>query len=217
MHTTSIVDRQARPITVAAFVGVSAALLGIGACDSATPNDDNTRPAGELNILKLAQTAPPLATDSVGFWAYFDEDTEGEIDFAGTGETYLEFRVRKFSLLTRPNGTLFGPGDSVFISIKVIDPTQLLFDFQPSGLVFNAGEPAELKLEYNHAGSSQEGDFDDDGDVDNDDDEIESNLDLWRQENPGEPFERVVTSLLKIELDEIEADIFGFTRYALAY
>jgi len=72
--------------------------------------------------------------------------------------------------------------------------------------------PAELKIEYAETG----GDLDDDGDVDGDDDAIEQVIDLWRQEQAGQDFVKLGAVTIE-ELDEIEADILGFTRYAIAY
>ena len=124
----------------------------------------------------------------------------------------MRLRVDAGSLYKRPDGTLFQVGDSMLITVTVVDPQQIYFDFQPSGLTFNPAVPAQLKIEYAETG----GDLDDDGDVDSDDDAIEQVIDLWRQEQAGQDF--VKLGAVKIEeLDEIEADILGFTRYAIAY
>jgi hypothetical protein len=189
-------------------------LLALAACSS-DPNDDDNRPPGDLTILALAQGTPPLTTDSAGFWALFGEDREVRIDIA-PDQDYLKFRVRPGALLRYPDGSLFGPGDSVYISVRVIDPDLLFFEFTPSGLSFNPAQPAELSLDYDHAGFTVEGDYDDDGDVDSEDDEIELTLDIWRQEAPGDLFTRL-QGVLEIEVNEINMDILGFTRYALAY
>jgi hypothetical protein len=207
------VHRRLRP----AFGALLALLLaGTWACESSGPGDDDTRPEDELNILTLAQTAPPLATTSVSFWASYDDDTRGEIDFQNA-DRYLRFEVDKFSLLAFPDGTLFGPGDSVFITVTVVDPARLLFEFEPAGLKFNPLRPAELKLEYGHAGDDVEQDWDDDGTSgDSDDDEIESQFSIWRQASLGLPFLRLGSLKLE-EQNEIEAELLSFSRYALAY
>jgi hypothetical protein len=100
-------------------------LLALAACSS-DPNDDDNRPPGDLTILALAQGTPPLTTDSAGFWALFGEDREVRIDIA-PDQDYLKFRVRPGALLRYPDGSLFGPGDSVYISVRVIDPDLLFF------------------------------------------------------------------------------------------
>jgi hypothetical protein len=52
--------------------------------------------------------------------------------------------------------------------------------------------------------------------VDAEDDALELTLSIWRQESPGDPFVKL-GSLLVDDLEEIEAELEGFSRYALAY
>ncbi|MFL5516328.1 MAG: hypothetical protein ACJ8DJ_09230, partial [Gemmatimonadales bacterium] len=137
---------------------------------------------------------------------YF-QDTGG-----GQGEEYLRLRVDAATLLALPDGTPVAQGDSVLIHVRVEDPTEMLFELEPSGLRFNPAAPARLKIHYDHA----DGDLNDDGLVDASDSTIETRLAIWRQESPGDPFVRL-SSVLSLELDEVEADLTGFSRYALAY
>ena len=111
-----------------------------------------------------------------------------------------------------PDGTPFAEDDSVLITVRVVDPARLLFEFEPAGLTFNPARPAELKIHYDHA----DDDLDEDGDVDLDDEALELTIAIWRQGNDGDPFERL-GSLLIDDLEEIEAELQGFSRYALAY
>jgi hypothetical protein len=83
---------------------------------------------------------------------------------------------------------------------------------EPSGLTFSPAEPAELKIHYAHA----DHDFNDDGSINTIDDQIKTQLAIWRQETPGTPFTRL--SSVNVEAsEEVNADILGFTRYAIAY
>ena len=52
--------------------------------------------------------------------------------------------------------------------------------------------------------------------MDVDDATLELTIGIWRQENDGDPFERL-GSLLVDNLEEVEAELGGFSRYALAY
>jgi hypothetical protein len=88
----------------------------------------------------------------------------------------------------------------------------MLFELEPTGLKFNPLVPARLKIHYDHA----MGDLNDDGSVDGKDAAIEGTLAIWRQEKPGDPFVRL-GSVLAEDLDEAEAELTGFSRYALAY
>lgn len=194
-----------------------AALLGtVGSCSDGNGPTDGTKPPSELNVIHVAPTSTPLFNPSASFYAKRGEDREVRIFFqdevGGQGEEYLRLRVNAQSLLALPDGTPVLGGDSVLIHVNVVDPAEMLFELTPSGLQFNPLDPAELKIHYDHAN----GDLNDDGRVDGEDDSLESTLSIWRQEQPGDPFVRL-TSVLSVELDEAEAELTGFSRYALAY
>jgi hypothetical protein len=193
----------------------SVAALAVSCSDSNGPGDI-TKPPAELSIVKLAQTSPPLFNAADSFYAKRGEDREVRISFAdiegGKGEEYLRLRVDAASLFARPDGTLFLVGDSILIHVQVVDPAQLLFELQPSGLRFSSNAPARLKIHYDQA----DDDFNEDGHVDGVDDSIETTLGIWRQETPSDPFVRLGAAVVT-DLEEIEADLQGFSRYALAY
>ena len=194
--------------------------LTLACSDSGGPgdDDDSVKPPSELTVLRLSEESPPLFDPVVSFWAVRGEDREVEISFVDDedpnqpGEEYLELEVDADALQALPDGTPIAEGDSVLITVRVVDPTRLLFEFQPAGLTFNPTRPAELKIHYSHA----DDDLDEDGDVDLDDESLELTIAIWRQENTGDPFERL-GSLLIDDLEEIDAELEGFSRYALAY
>jgi len=113
------------------------------ACSDSTAPNPNTgpRPPAELNILKLAQNAPPLWNPTISFYAIRGEDREGRIFFqdtgGGRGEEYLRLKIDGASLLAHPDGTPFAVGDSILITVTVVDVQQILFDLEPSGLRFD--------------------------------------------------------------------------------
>jgi hypothetical protein len=190
--------------------------LILSCSDSSEPDAGDSKDPAQLNIIRLADTSPPLLNAVDSFYAVRGEDREVRIFFAdvegGEGEEYLRLRINARSLLARPDGTPFQEGDSVLVHVQVVDPTQLLFDLQPTGLRFSTADPAELKIHYDHAND----DFNDDGRVDQEDDSIETTLGIWRQENPGDPFVRLGSAVVE-DLKEIDGDLQGFSRYALAY
>lgn len=194
------------------------ALAGLGvSCSDSTGPGGTTKPAADLSIVDLAQNSPPLFNPADSFYAKRGEDREVRIFFqdpenGGQGEEYLRLRVDAQSLLARPDGTPFLEGDSILIHVQVVDPTLLLFELQPSGLRFSATSPARLKIHYDQAND----DFNDDGRVDGEDQSIETTLGIWRQETPSDPFVRLGAAVVT-DLKEIEADLLGFSRYALAY
>jgi hypothetical protein len=197
-----------------AALGLSLAL----ACESGEngPDEPGTvRPPESLNLVRLRAGAPPLEADSISFWAFRGQEAEGRIYFqdpvGGRGDEYLRLELEDESLERYPDGTPFALGDSVLITIKVVDPARILFELEPTGLQFSPLEPAELEIRYAEA----DDDFDEDGDLDEDDDEIELRLGIWRQERPGDPFVRLGT--LRGDDDNLESDLNGFSRYAIAY
>jgi hypothetical protein len=192
------------------------------ACAESTGTGGGT-PTGDLNFLLLANAAPALCNDSAGAW--FVKDSGGgrqEIALSfpengatcGSGSThdFLRLRIGGSSLQRRPDSTLIKWGDSVFISVKWAGRDSILFDLKPTGLLFDPLDPAELRIEYDECGS----DLNRDGRTDSEDDDVETRLDIWRQERPGDPFVRVGTARSE-ENKEIDAKLNGFSRYAIAY
>ncbi len=206
---------------VRAMVTSIALALAIGcSSDTASPDSPDSpgseRPPEGLNVARLASTAPPLEESTVSFWAVKGRGVEQKLYFLDSqgqrGEEYLALKLDNESLSLRPDGTAIAEGDSVLITITVEDPALLLFELQPTGLKFSASAPAELKIRYDHA----DDDLNDDGDVDSEDNHLETMLGIWRQEQPGDPFVRLGS--VKVEgVEELEAELEGFSRYAIAY
>ena len=73
-------------------------------------------------------------------------------------------------------GALFQDGDTITIRIQVAQD-QLIVTMEPSGLLFDPFEPAELELRYPEA----DDDYDDDGTPDP---ERETRIDPWLVERP---------------------------------
>ena len=198
------------------------ALLGCrgdaGVTDVLPPPPPTTKSTEELSFLRPSAAAPGLVTTDTSFVATRGEALEIEIDYLPRpgqtgGEEFLELELDDESLLRYPPshpraGAFFQDGDTVTIRIQV-DPTTLIVTLEPSGLQFDADEPAELELRYGNA------DDDYDGDGAPDPPENEAEIDLWRQENPGDPWTRV-GKLKDAQLDRVRGDLTSFSRYALA-
>lgn len=192
----------------------SAALFAVflGACggDSTAPKTD-VKQTSELHFLRLSTSAPPLQSTVVSFYAVKGQDREIRVKFR-TGEDFLRFRVFANSLLQRPDGSSFATGDSVLITITVTDPTKLAADFQPSGLKFSPTAPARLQFEFGEADKDLNGD----GVVTAADTALIPQISTWRQEVSAAPWLKIA-SVVEVEISEVQADIGGFTGYALAY
>jgi hypothetical protein len=192
------------------------ALLGVGSCSDSTAPSGTTRNPTELNIVRLDVTTPRLFNPVDSFYAKKGEDRELRIYFqdavGGSGEEFLRLKVPAPSLLARPDGTPFQTGDSILIRVSIADPARIVFDMEPAGLTFDSAQPAELNIEYVHA----DHDFNEDGVTNTLDANIKSQLALWRQETASDPFVKL-SSVNVEDLEEVEANILGFTRYAIAY
>lgn len=196
-------------------LAVSAGLLACGN-DGTGPGDD-VKSDAELNVVRTSPSAPPLVATTASFYALKGENREVRLyyrpAFGSLDSTeFLRFKVPDESLDRRPDGSAIAVGDSVLITVTVLDASKLIVDFQPAGLRFSAAKPAELKLGFGEA----DDDLDDDGDIDNDDVAAESRLAIWRRETIAEPWVRL-SSVLSVSTDEVEAAITGFTNYAIAY
>ncbi len=197
---------------------VAALAAAVLSCsDSSAPSgNDQSKPASELTILRLSEGSPLLFNPVVSFYAVRGQNREARVFFddgqGRAGDEYLRLLLDGTSLLTYPDGTQFADGDSVLITVRVVDPGRSLFELEPAGLQFSPQFPAKLRIRYQRL----DDDLNADGKVDVADVELELTLGIWRQETPGDPFVRLKTTLLN-DLDEAEAALDGFSRYALAY
>lgn len=207
-----------------AFLAAAAGLAVLACGDDAptaagdSEGSPDTVSASELAFVETAEDAPPLLTTDTSFVATRGEALRVEIFYRDRdepdtpGERFLRFELDDESLQRYPDGhprggEAFGPGDTITISIR-ISPDTLKADFSPSGLRFNPDERAELEMRWIEA----DRDVDDDGEEDPD---FEEEVDLWKQESPGDPFSRI-GEIKDFERDELRAFLESFTIYAVA-
>ena len=178
---------------------VLAGLLALACSDNTGPNLVQT---ADLAFLEQAGSAPALLTYQLKFFAVAGRSERWEIHYADADSSdFLEFRMGSNTLVRDVQGNPLAVGDSLEITITV-DSTLFIVKFQPEGLVFNASDPAELELEYRWADSlflMQE-----------------TEIRPWRQERAGDPWQELSPLRFDVDLDEIEVEVPGFTRYALA-
>jgi len=183
----------------------------------------NTPTAGDtsfsVNFLRAAASAPPIANPIVSFYARSGVDREAFMYYrprpggGGSDSTvFVRFRVPKDALLTRPDGSPIAQGDSVLITITLVDPLHLAVDFQPSGLRFSPSDPAKLKLSF----LETDEDLNDDGVVNIDDLAVQNLLALWKRETSASPWTRLA-SVVSTGSHEVEATVTGFTSYIIAW
>lgn len=198
-------------------LGVLVVATMLAGCEGSTnpDDDDDVVPTDDLVFARLEPgvTIPTRDTSFVVTAGQrmrvelFTDPEPGDDD----GQEFLEFEVDEETLLRRPNGAAFQPGDTITIRVRVPGDAYVFY-FEPSGLQFNPSRPAELKISYGDA----DDDFDDDGDVDEDDQTFETDLSIWRQEVLDGDWQNIGATVHSVELDEIEFDVQHFTGFALA-
>ncbi|HEX2203256.1 MAG TPA: hypothetical protein VHG91_08155 [Longimicrobium sp.] len=196
--------RTRRPLFLLAFAALA---LGAAACDGNPAGGGPPTGSDDLVFLRQGEEAPPLETTEISFWVTQDDGGEAEIRYAN-GRDCLEFDVPNDALHSL-NGVRFGEEDSVRITIRVVDLERYIFEFLPAGLRFRGDREAELRVSYDYA----DPDYNEDGVVD--DDDVDFDFGFWRQEAGQTTWTRIGTAQLK-DLEELRADIRGFTRYAVA-
>lgn len=201
-----------------------AVLAGALACrdEPVGPSQGSLTPSPELtattpHFLRAAADAPSIANPVVKFYAKKGRrQTVFMLYHARPGRRdstdLIRFRVREQSLLRRPDGTPIRSGDSVLITLRLVDPDRLIVDFQPAGLRFNPQDPADLRIRWNETNP----DVNRDGRVNQQDELLLQQLKIWKRESSTQPWIRT-PSIVNVPSEECELDVTGFTRYAVAY
>jgi len=194
---------------------LAAVTIALACSDTGGPSSGS--PRAQLNFVRQDSSYKPLLSAQGTFYAKVGEDRRVRLVYQGStptdsGAEFLRFEVPTDGLYRKPDGTPFGPTDSILITVTVVNPKQFLFDFQPSGLQFNPSQPARLKVEYHYA----DPDFNGDGTIDTQDAQIEAMLSLWGREPPDTSWFKTA-AVRSVELEEFDADIFSFSQYAVAW
>lgn len=185
------------------------ALLPAGVLASCgDPSGPDPVPGDELIFVRQASNAPALVTRDTSFWAVKGEDKRLELRYVN-GYDCLEFRVRDDALWKRPDGSLIQEGDSVQITVRLVEDGTFKFEFLPSGLRFDPDEPAELRISYHYA----DPDFNQDGVVDGRDADFD--FGIWHQETGSTTWNPLLTDI-DADVEDARADVLGFSRLAMA-
>ncbi len=195
-------------------VVLSGACAAYIACAEATGPVASEEHAGlqdpRIHFLHLARTAPPLETYEASFRACRNKSRTLRI--GGKHSEYLRLEVPKRALFRWPDGRPFTDRECVRITVTV-DPSRLLAEFHPAGLVFNPKHPARLRMHY----STADPDLNGDGVVDGRDEEIvEDKLGIWWLPHGDGHWHRIEA---EHDWDEkrFDARLQSFSHYAIAY
>ncbi len=192
-------------------------LVAVAALVACSTTDGPPGPVSTSQLhFAVQDTAYHLLSDSASFYAKAGEDRRLELFYRGytgdTGEAFLQLEVHAASLLKRPDGSTFQPGDSILITVSVPDTSKFDFVFSPSGLQFNPADPAHLQIEYNYANH----DFNGDGVFDTEDSRAQGLLNIWRREPPDTLWTSQGAANSQ-EFEELQAAILSFSHYAVAW
>ncbi len=200
-------------IILAGLAGVFAAAMGCS--DSGTgPGSGSVRQEDSLTFLAPAPDLPAFTTTTVTFLAVRDQNSEVRLFYPkrpGSTDSaeFVRFEVPGGALVSGPNGAPL-VGDSLLITLTISNVNKLIVSFEPAGLTF--AKPARLRIKYAEA----DDDFNHDGNVDSEDTADVSKFAIWRQEQVGQPWVRLPSTRIDAE-EEVDADISGFTRFAVAF
>lgn len=185
----------------------------LSSCEGLFDPADERVSDSDLTFVRVAPDAPPLSDTVVSFYIKRGEEREVRITYTylnGDGKCLL-LRVPADAPLRKPDGSAFAVGDSLEVTVRVVDASRFQFQFEPAGLQFDPRRPAELEVRYRWA----DPDYNGDGVVDAEDAALEASFSFWRQEQPGAGWEKITTLRVHDAL-EAHARIPGFTQYALA-
>jgi hypothetical protein len=169
---------------------------------SLSSTTDGTGPT----FIHASSDSPTIANPVVSFWAKKGDDSEARMYYhalPGSRDStlFVDFRVEGASLAFYPDGTPFAKGDSVLITISLVDPDRLIIDCQPSGLRFSSAKPARLKMSYQHTDA---------------DTTTAALLTIWRRESLTAPW-IAQASRVEFGIHEVKTDVNGFSGYAIAF
>lgn len=194
-----------------------ASITALSCSDATGPDGLNERAPTDLRLLSAPYGTPPLVTTEARFYAVKGMPSGVDIWYrprAGRSDStkFLEFRLGSASLARRPDGSSIAAGDSVLITLTVVDPLHFIIDLQPSGLVFAANDQPRLKISFAACGD----DLNYDGRVDAVDAAMQASLSVWRQEAPFQSWFRMASTVAPA-VKEVDTQLGGFTGYALMY
>ncbi len=193
---------------------VCAGLLSSGCDGFLSPQTNEAVEDGLLTIVHVAPDAPPLEGAEVSFWMVRGQRSEVEIRYVaavGYNGKCLRLVIPAEAPLRHPDGTPIAPGDSVFVTVRVLDTERFLFEVAPAGLTLNPAFPAQLEIRYRWMADDVNGD----GKVDEEDERVANSFGIWEQNRSNLRWSGLPTTR-QSDVEEVRASVTLFTRYALA-
>jgi hypothetical protein len=164
------------------------------------PDAELSRQVVPLRFVHRDGQAPPFARETLELRAVAGSSGEVVARFVD-GSPVATFRLLSGSLEgARLGDRLIQSGDSVVITMRLVDGARYMVDLQPSGIVFNPESPAELVFHYRHASQAARN----------------GKLAVWKQEREGSPWQHLGGSN-DPESRSFHVEVDGFTRFAMSH
>ena len=159
----------------------------------------DTSGGSEKRILRQG-TAVAIANTTASMWAVRGRNRSMSIVYAD-GRPVVTFTVGGKTLVTDAAGRPLAWGDSVLITMQLVDTASFAVEMQPAGIVFSAESPAKLSFNLERA---------DEGPVKS------RQLSFWKRESRVSPWEPL-PGRFNYKLRQGEVEVPGFTIYAIIY
>jgi hypothetical protein len=184
--------------------------VAVGACTEgpeqivAPPTEslvDQQVPGAQQSISFVRHVdGPSLSRQAVSFWAVPGETRTATLGYAD-GTPLATLTIPQDALRRDASGQLIARGDSIHITMTLLDRKTFAVRFEPAGLRFVQQAPAVLSFNLARAGTKALG---------------SGSLSMWKQETPESEW-TLVPSFVDRSARTLTAHIDGFTVYALSY
>lgn len=209
MQQSAVLSTREGPM-MQRLVFAALAILVTACGEGITPPPQTALLDSELTFYRFSADAFENAPREAGFWAVKGEARAVVLRYADTNAEFMRFEVGASSLWKRPDGTAFQNGDSIYISVNLDSSGKMIFRFAPSGLKFDAAQPARLRIDS----SRRDPDINGNGWVGPDDALLELRAGIWKQELPLLPWLKLPG--VSLSGDVATADIHDFTGFGMA-
>jgi len=186
-----------------------AVVLAQAACEVDSTNPVPGLDESEITFVPMSPNAPPLETMDTAFWAVRGEERELEIRYESP--TYGLSKCMRFVVPADAVPAGVSPGDSVRITVQVVDPRRFIFSFEPASLRFDEAHPPRLEIRYTLA----DPDINQDGVVDERDARLAAAISIWSLDPTNDTWSPLET-VVQEDVLEAQAPILGFSQFALA-
>jgi hypothetical protein len=153
-----------------------------------------------ISFVRHDEDRPSLSRHSISFWAVRGETRTATLGYAD-GTPMVTLTIPHDALRRDASGRRIARGDSIQITMTLLDRKRFAVRFEPAGLRFDEQSPAVVAFNLTRAARKAL---------------TSGALSMWKQETPDSEW-TLVPSLVDRSTRTLTARIDGFTVYALSY